>query len=507
MNQRFKLFPNNIFKLLIYTTLIYGLIVLPFDYTHFDISGDIGFVKIFLKWLLITLLSGVIIYFLIINKLIFAVVFPVFFIFSGALAYYTFQFNVEFNSGIIESTIYTNNSEAFGMISFQFAFYLISLGLISSYLVWRRFKIKENVEKEVVKISGIAVLIIIIISISFNSGTILNRIPFSFYGGIKDFFEKKDVFGKNNLGISENSYCRADSLTVVFVLGESMRADHVSMNGYTKETFPGMSHNGSISYDKIYSEWTYTIRSVPQILTRADSMDLTPSFSEKSFISIFDHNDYLTWWIGNQELSKALLPFAKECDSIFYKNGLNTKQNVKIIYDADMLPLIERAINGGASKKLIVIQQLGCHWWYPDNYPPEFEKYTPTLKGKTFSGKDKDKIINCYDNIALYTDYFLSRIVESLSDRNAVMIYLSDHGELLGENNKWLHSQNTEYEKNPACMIWFSDKFQSKYPEKVKYAKLNSTKRYRTDFLFHTILDAGEIESPYLNYSLSVFGD
>ena len=119
--------------------------------------------------------------------------------------------------------------------------------------------------------------------------------------------------------------------------------------------------------------------------------------------------------------------------------------------------------------------------------------------------RDSLKIKNSYDNVALYTDYFLSEIVDMLKDKNAIMIYLSDHGELLGENKKWMHAQQTIYEKNPACMIWFSEKYAKKYPGKLKMAKQNKDNPYRTDFLFHTILDAGDIDSPVKDDRLNIF--
>jgi glucan phosphoethanolaminetransferase (alkaline phosphatase superfamily) len=284
-------------------------------------------------------------------------------------------------------------------------------------------------------------------------------------------------------------------------VGEAMRADHISLNGYYRETFPLMKREDPVSFKNIYSEWTYTIKSLPHIFTRADSINHRPSTHEKTFISIFNACNYKSWWIGDQDLNKYLLPIANECDS--FQLFSFDKEEKRL--DGQMLPAISKALNSTVSKKLIVVHQFGCHWWYPSGYPKEFEKFTPVLKGKSITNDDSLKIVNSYDNVACYTDYFLSEIVEMLKDKNAIMIYLSDHGELLGEEGKWIHAQGTKYEKNPACILWFSEKYKEKFPEKVKAALLNKDKRFRTDFLFHTILDAGEIESPYKVDQLDMF--
>jgi glucan phosphoethanolaminetransferase (alkaline phosphatase superfamily) len=85
------------------------------------------------------------------------------------------------------------------------------------------------------------------------------------------------------------------------------------------------------------------------------------------------------------------------------------------------------------------------------------------------------------------------------------VIFLADHGELLGENGKWLHAKDTELAKNPACFIWASEKYKKTFPEKLKALKTNQYKRFRTDFLFHSTLDAAEISSPLFHSTLSIF--
>ena len=85
------------------------------------------------------------------------------------------------------------------------------------------------------------------------------------------------------------------------------------------------------------------------------------------------------------------------------------------------------------------------------------------------------------------------------------MLYLSDHGEALGENGKWLHAGSVEAMHYPAALVWYSDLYAQLYPKKVSALKENRTKKYRTDYLFYSILSAGGIEVESAKKDLDIF--
>ncbi len=80
---------------------------------------------------------------------------------------------------------------------------------------------------------------------------------------------------------------------------------------------------------------------------------------------------------------------------------------------------------------------------YYKRYPKAFEEYKPVCMTNELSKCDDQSVINGYDNAIRYTDYFLDNIIETLKpyqqDYDVVMVYISDHGESLGENNIYLH--------------------------------------------------------------------
>jgi glucan phosphoethanolaminetransferase (alkaline phosphatase superfamily) len=92
-----------------------------------------------------------------------------------------------------------------------------------------------------------------------------------------------------------------------------------------------------------------------------------------------------------------------------------------------------------------------------------------------------------------------------MEKRCALVIYLSDHGESLGEDGYWLHAAGAEETKNPACLIWYSDRFAQLYPDKIETLHANKNNRYRTDFLFHSILSAAGIVVANTDSTINIF--
>ena len=117
----------------------------------------------------------------------------------------------------------------------------------------------------------------------------------------------------------------------------------------------------------------------------------------------------------------------------------------------------------------------------------------------------KEEMINSYDNTILYTDYFISEVISKVANKNAILFYLSDHGELLGENGKWLHASEGEPLHRPAGFIWMSEIYKSKNLNKNEILIENSSKNYRTDYFFNSILDASNIQSENTNKLRSIF--
>jgi KDO II ethanolaminephosphotransferase len=133
------------------------------------------------------------------------------------------------------------------------------------------------------------------------------------------------------------------------------------------------------------------------------------------------------------------------------------------------------------------------------NYTRDFAKFEPDI------GHSLEEINNSYDNSVLYFDNFMSKLIEKLQDKNAIIFYVSDHGESLGENNVFLHGailENAPKEQRMVpMMIWMSEKYKNN--NKKNYLNLQNNSflnskdnlNIKHDHFFHTILGCLNIKS------------
>jgi hypothetical protein len=112
--------------------------------------------------------------------------------------------------------------------------------------------------------------------------------------------------------------------------------------------------------------------------------------------------------------------------------------------------------------------------------------------------KIKPQLNNSYDNSILYTDWFLSQVIRQLKDTQqlASMVYVADHGQTLydGSCRIAFHGHNTQYEFHVPAMVWYSDEYKDRYPEKISQLLKHRKARLATENMFHTLLDLGDIQ-------------
>lgn len=290
------------------------------------------------------------------------------------------------------------------------------------------------------------------------------------------------------------------------MIGESLRSDHVSLNGYERNTFPNLGKDTSVvSLPNVYTEAWCTHTSVPHIVTNADSLHNDRAYHEQSFITLFKKAHYHTSWLSNQDANKSYVYFMHEADTCIMGNATKSMYNFDLWLDTELLSAIKETLDRHDEKKLLVIHSIGSHWWYRSHYPDSLAVFRPEIDSRVLSDLSKTQLINSYDNTIIATDDFLYKIIELLRHRNALMVYISDHGEALGENGNYLHADNYPQLHNPACLVWYSSIYKDMYPEKVANLRKSASKRWLTDAIFHSVLDGATIDYEGLQQSQSFF--
>ncbi len=312
--------------------------------------------------------------------------------------------------------------------------------------------------------------------------------------------DKKDIADKYSFKSDAD-----DDLIAVLIIGESARFDHFALNGYNRPTTPRLSKISNLTSYECAASANSTYPAVSSMLSRLPLTNIEESLKESSALSVFTKLGFHTSWIATHSLTKYFRDYDfnlyDEVDFALIPGG--SLLYPPSSYDEVMIPFFDSEITI-PGKSLIVLHPSGSHWNYSARYPQSFNKFTPSCNNT--SGKNDhscckpDELVNSYDNSILYTDYFISEVINRLRDKNAFVIYVSDHAESLGEEDFYGHGGEIRPEQMKVPFIlWFSDKF-----SKTKSLNIAAVQKLSHDNVFHSLLNCADVTSEIIDPKMSV---
>ena len=287
----------------------------------------------------------------------------------------------------------------------------------------------------------------------------------------------------------------------VMVIGEASRAANWQLYGYDRQTNPLLSaENDVVVYKNVVTQSNATHKSVPMILSSVSADNHSEIYERRGIVQLYKEAGFRTLVISCQAPNRGLVEImCNEADQTIYMNGL---------HDGAMLEPLRRAIEADTSDLFVVLHTYGSHFNYRERYTDEFSHFTPD-DDVSISKKNRERMVNAYDNSIIYTDWFLSEVIGTLREANActAMFYCADHGEDLYDDSRarFLHSSPTitYYQTHVACLGWYSQQWQSLYPAKAAAAKANTLAPASTHSVFHTVAQLAPFESEYIKPSVS----
>jgi lipid A ethanolaminephosphotransferase len=230
----------------------------------------------------------------------------------------------------------------------------------------------------------------------------------------------------------------------IMVVGETARADRFSLNGYSRNTNPELARlTGVFSYTRISACGTSTAVAVPCMFALSGRKDFNADDAGRTenVLDVLQRAGVSILWRDNNTGSKGVADRVRFED--FRLPEVNPVCDVEC-RDVGMLHGLQEYINAQSKDVLIILHQMGNHGpAYYKRYPAEFERFTPACHSSEISECTDEEVGNAYDNAILYTDYFLSQVIALLKTNTpgyeTAMLYVSDHGESLGEKGLYLH--------------------------------------------------------------------
>lgn len=474
-------------------TLIYGIVFLAADFYCIPCQSTADYMQL-LKYFILAEIAILGLFTLIsINKYVFAVAFPTVVFMSTVMTYYRYTVKATLTPQIVDLIIQNDLRTSMHAVSWQLILLLILSIVLSIYIV--RYRIK--------KISAHMPVIWLLFSLSLIyytntrghlSTEVEQRQPYNLYYSVKEYLSTREHISRHRQPFRRQATTDTDTLTVLLIIGESLRADHLQVNGYHRPTTPLLSKEKNlIAYPNVITDYVLTHLSIPHILTRSTATHPDRAYTEQSFITLLRQAGYTATWIANQESIPTYAYFMNECDSIVYASSNKSMYLFDSWLDTDVLPHYHNLL-GKWSLQFILLHTVGSHWYYDSHYPQSYRRYTPTTTSRVISGNTQSQMINSYDNTILFSDYVWHSIIEPLRNTTSVILYISDHGESLGEQGYYTHGVDRPEQHNVACWLWYSDKYAQRYPDKVARLRSNSHRKLKTYFVFPTILDIADIK-------------
>ncbi|MGF1688593.1 phosphoethanolamine--lipid A transferase [Photobacterium japonica] len=296
---------------------------------------------------------------------------------------------------------------------------------------------------------------------------------------------------------------------LVLVVGETARAQDYALDGYARNTNPYLSKEaeagGLLSYQHVTSCGTATAVSVPCMFSRMthDDYNALTARHQEGLLDVLRHAGVAVTWIDNNSGSKGVADRVNVIATQGSKDPALCPDG--LCYDGILLKPLKQQLAHATNDSVIVLHLMGSHGpTYAKRYPKAFERFTPVCETSDLQRCSQEALLNTYDNTLLYTDYVLDQVIQLLKQEsgqvNAAMLYVSDHGESLGENGIYLHGM--PYAVAPSqqthipMITWFSPNFtQHQRLDGQCMSQVAQHDKLSHDNVFHTVLGMMDVSS------------
>jgi lipid A ethanolaminephosphotransferase len=291
----------------------------------------------------------------------------------------------------------------------------------------------------------------------------------------------------------------------VLVVGETARAQNFSLNGYPRETNPELARSNVINFPNVTACGTSTEVSLPCMFSpfgRRD-YDAAKIASHQSVLHVLQRAGVHVLWRDNQSGCKGVCSGLEEQDMNVVAAGSPLCPG-GACFDEVLLQGLQERLAKAEGPQAIVLHQLGSHGpAYDKRYPPGFRRFVPACAHDELRQCSQAEIVNAYDNTLLYTDHVLGRLIDLLSAQqqrfDTALLYVSDHGESLGESGLYLHgvpfALAPDVQTRVPMVAWLSPAFARSTGLDDACLRQRATQPASHDNLFHTLLGAFDVRT------------
>lgn len=478
-----------------------------FVFNNVDYKSFNGITLIVSTVIVMLVLNSLVIYLICyLSRIVGKFLLVLFFFINAIAVYFINTYSVIIDESMIGNVLNTDYAESSSFLSLKLIVYILLLGVIPGIFI---VKTKINFFNITLKkfLITISLTLLFILGLVFanasnwlwidkNSKTLGGlAMPWSYTVNISLFYIHKQQVNEKEILLPKATIKDNQKSVVILVIGESARKQNFSLYGYQRNTNPLLSKTENLFHFEATSCATYTTACVKCILEQKETSklyELLPNYLYRSDVEVIWKS---TNW-GEPPIHIKNYQSKNELESNCQGEGCT--------YDEVLLNgLKEQILASNKNKILIILHTSTSHGpTYSKKYPPQYEVYKPVCNSVELGNCTHEELINAYDNTIVYTDYILFKIIENLKqlkEYNSTMIFVSDHGESLGEKNLYMHglplsiAPKEQYEI--PFIVWVSDSSKQLKPNKI----------LTQGHVFHSVLNFLGIQSPVYDEQMNIF--
>jgi lipid A ethanolaminephosphotransferase len=313
---------------------------------------------------------------------------------------------------------------------------------------------------------------------------------------------------------------RSKPTLFVLMVGETARAANWGLNGYARQTTPELAALDVVNFSDVGSCGTNTETSVPCMFARIGRLryDEDRIRSEESLLHVLNRAGVQVQWRDNQSGCKGVcagLPTQK----------MEAKDSPALCQDGECMDEIllaglaahvaakPSAPTQARANQAIVMHLMGSHGpAYYRRAPAAFQRFKPTCETSELRKCSVQEVVNSYDNSIVYTDHVVAQTIAFLKSQSArfdtALLYVSDHGESLGENNLFLHGLPyaiaPKQQTHVPMVLWLSDGYAASRRVDATCLRARAAKPAAHDHLFSTVLAILDVQTSVYDPALDL---
>lgn len=482
----------------------------------------------------------IIIFSLLSSRFIFKPLLTLLLISSAAAMYAMLQYNVLFDYSMIENIFETNSSEVISYLSSRSIFYVVVFGVLPSIFLWcTQIVPSAGLFHTLLRRFGLGVMglaLVGVVTLFFykdyasvgRNNHYLNKmiIPAHIFNTVKylnnTYFIQHIPYSERGQDASLLSSQNNKPTLFVLVVGETARAENIAYYGYGRNTNPYTENLGLITVNDVSSCGTATAHSLPCMFSdfTHNTYNREQANAQDNVLDVMEEAGVEVVWFDNDGGDKEVAARIMKHDiPASLDNALCDGQSCfdEILVQQLSAYLTDKVANKNhqaLTNQMVALHTIGSHGpTYYNRYPKSLQRFEPACERSDIENCTDAEIVNVYDNTLVYTDYVLAQTIALLeqysSEYNVAMMYLSDHGESLGENGLYLHG--TPYAIAPSqqthvpWLMWLPESYtESKMLDRNCMVEQATQGEHSHDNLFHTLLGLYGVETHLKNSQLDI---